>query len=104
MISGVLGVPYFELAKDFELTSFSNQGNRWRDNIIETPFGYTFDGSGRMSSGKITVTFGRMYQLMMEHYATEDGKLSSAIANYLVNQCDVQPQHIVKMKEILLSE
>ena len=102
LISGVLGVPYFELAKDFELTSFSNQGNRWRDNIIETPFGYTFDGSGRMSSGKITVTFGRMYQLMMEHYATEDGKLSSAIANYLVNQCDVQPQHIVKMREILL--
>ena len=102
LIGGVLGVPYFELAKDFELTSFSNQGDRWRDNIVETPFGYTFDGSGRMVSGRITVTFGRMYQLMMENYATADGTLSSAIANYLVSQCDVQPQHIVKMREILL--
>ena len=102
LISGVLGVPYFELAKDFELTSFSEQGDRWRDNIVETPFGYAFEGSGRMTLGKITVTFGRMYQLMMENYATEDGTLSSAIANYLVNQCDVQPQHIIKMREILL--
>lgn len=104
LISGLLGVPYFELAKDFELTSFSNQGDRWRDNIVETPFGYTFDGSGRMVSGRITVTFGRMYQLMMENYATADGTLSSAIANYLVSQCDVQPQHITRMKEILLSK
>ena len=59
LISGLLGVPYFELAKDFELTSFSNQGNRWRDNISETPFGYTFDGSGSMADGKIIVTFGK---------------------------------------------
>ena len=104
LISGVLGVPYFELAKDFELTSFSDQGDRWRDNIVETPFGYAFEGSGRMTLGKITVTFGRMYQLMMENYATEDGRLSSAIVNYLVNQCEVKPQHITNMKEILLSK
>ena len=104
LINGVLGVPYFELAKDFELTSFSNQGDRWRDSIVETPFGYAFEGGGRMVSGDITVTFGLMYQRMMENYATEDGRLSSAIINYLVNQCGVQPQHITSMKEILLSK
>lgn len=104
LINGVLGVPYFELAKDFELTSFSNSGERWRDAIIETPFGYTFEGGGRMVSGNITVTFGLMYKLMMENYATEDGRLSSAITNYLVNQCGVQPQHIASIKEILLSK
>lgn len=104
LINGVLGVPYFELAKDFELTSFSNQGDRWRDAIVETPFGYAFEGGGRMVSGRMTVTFGLMYQLMMNNYATEDGRLSSAIINYLVNQCGVQPQHITSMKEILLSK
>ncbi len=104
LINGVLGVPYFELAKDFELTSFSNQGDRWRDSIVETPFGYAFEGGGRMVFGDITVTFGLMYQRTMENYATEDGRLSSAIINYLVNQCGVQPQHITSMKEILLSK
>ncbi len=104
LISGILGVPYFELAKDFELTSFSNQGNRWRDNIAETPFGYTFDGSGTMVDGKMTVTFGQMHKLMMEKYATEDGTLSSAISNYLINECGVREEQIEKLKEIMLGD
>ena len=102
LISGLLGVPYFELAKDFELTSFSNQGNRWRDNIAETPFGYTFDGSGSMVDGQITVTFGKMHKLMMEKYVTEDGTLASAISNYLTTECEVTKEQIENLKKIML--
>ena len=102
LISGLLGVPYFELAKDFELTSFSNQGNRWRDNIAETPFGYTFDGSGSMVDGQITVTFGQMHKLMMEKYVTEDGTLTSAISNYLITECKVTKEQIENLKKIML--
>ena len=102
LISGLLGVPFFELAKDFELTSFSNQGNRWRDNIAETPFGYTFDGSGSMVDGQITVTFGQMHKLMMQKYMTDDGKLSSIISNYLISECDVKEEQIENFKKIML--
>ena len=99
----MLGVPYFELAKDFELTSFSNQGNRWRDNIAETPFGYIFDGSGSMVDRQITVTFGQMHKLMMEKYVTEDGTLASAISNYLITECKVTKEHIENLKKIMLA-
>ena len=103
LISGLLSVPYFEIAKDFELTSFSNQGNRWRDNIAETPFGYIFDGSGSMVDGQITVTFGQMHKLMMEKYVTEDGTLASAISNYLITECGVTKEHIENLKKIMLA-
>ncbi|MBR2337025.1 MAG: tyrosine-protein phosphatase [Clostridia bacterium] len=103
LISGVLGVSYFELAKDFELTSFSNQGNRWRDNIVETPFGYMFDGSGMMVDGRINVCFGQMHKLMLENYITEDGTLASAISNYLINECGVKKEQIESLKNIMLA-
>lgn len=102
LISGLLGVPYFELAKDYELTSFSNQGNRWRDNIIETPFGYVFDGSGVMEYGNITASFGKMHNLMMENYAMADGTLSSAIENYLIKECEVTKEQIDNFRNIML--
>lgn len=102
LISGVLGVPYFELAKDYELTSFSNQGNRWRDNIIETPFGYMFDGSGVMEYGNITASFGKMHNLMMENYVVADGTLSSAIENYLITECEVTKEQIDNFRNIML--
>ena len=102
LISGLLGVPFFELAKDFELTSFSNQGNRWRDNIAETPLGYMFDGSGSMVDGQITVTFGQMHKLMMQKYMADDGKLSSIISNYLISECDVKEEQIENFKKIML--
>ena len=102
LISGVLGVSYFELAKDYELTSFSNQGNRWRDNIIETPFGYMFDGSGIMEYGNITASFGKMHNLMMENYVVADGTLSSAIENYLIKECEVTKEQIDNFRNIML--
>ena len=102
LISGLLGVPYFELAKDYELTSFSNQGNRWRDNIIETPFGYVFDGSGVMEYGNITASFGKMHNLMMEKYVVADGTLSSAIENYLITECEVTKEQIDNFRKIML--
>ena len=93
---------YFELAKDYELTSFSNQGNRWRDNIIETPFGFVFDGSGVMKYGNITASFGKMHNLMMENYVVADGTLSSAIENYLITECEVTKEQIDNFRKIML--
>ena len=43
LINGVLGVSYEDLTRDFELTSFSKGGRRWRSNIEDGMF--TEDGN-----------------------------------------------------------
>ena len=85
LISGLLGVPYEDLTKDFELTSFSIQGPRWRDSI-------TTEGNA----------WGKLNQLMMARYGDETNSLSKAIENYLINVCGVSTETIDAFKEIML--
>ena len=101
LILGLLGVSYEDLCIDFELTSFSVMGKRWRSNIVDGKF----DDTGVMEddSGNY-VAFGKMHNMMMEEYGTGDEKISSAIENYLINAMGVTKAQIDSVKSILLED
>lgn len=98
LINGVLGVPYESLTKDFEITSFMGMGNRWRGSAES---GFT-DGVMSDTYTETYVAWGKMYELMMQYYATEEGTLSSAIENYLYKVCGISHEVIEKLKSIML--
>ncbi len=98
LISGVLGVPYEDLTRDFELTSFSQAGKRWRSNIL--PDG-SFDPSGVMQDDQENfVAWDQMHRLMCEEYGA--GTLEKTIENYLINACGVPLEEIESLRSILL--
>lgn len=99
LINGVLGVPYEDLTRDFELTSFSRMGDRYRSEIENGEFAET--GVMQDDTGNY-VAWGKMYQMMMQDYGTEDGTLASAIENYLVTVCKVKQEDIESLKSIML--
>lgn len=100
LLNGVLGVSYEDLAKDFELTSFTLSGRRWRSNIMDGVF--TEDGIMQNDSDNY-VAFAKMYSLMMDHYDV-DGTLAAAIENYLISFCEVEKTYIDAFKQIMLEE
>lgn len=99
LLNGLLGVGYDDLTRDFEITSFSGMGNRWRGSA-ESGFtdGIMSDGT----SGFTYVAWGKMHELFMKYYATDSGLLSDAVENYLLNVCEVPAEHIQKFREIML--
>ncbi len=99
LINGYLGVSYEDLTRDFELTSFSKSGSRWRGAGTGGTFG---ENDLQMSGDKEYVTWGLLYKQMMSGYGTDDGKLSSAIENYLVNYVGVPKSQLESMKAIML--
>ena len=102
LINGLLGVSYEDLTKDFELTSFSEAGARYRSMV--TPEG-TFDDSGVFQNNQGNyVAWDKMYDFMMETYGTGDGKLSSAIENYLVTVCEIEEATLDSIRSILLED
>lgn len=99
LINGVLGVPYEDLTRDFELTSFSKGGSRWRSNIEDKMF--TEDGVMQDDTDNY-VAWEKMYRMMMQYYGTDEGTLASAIENYLVTVCDVEKQDIETLRSMML--
>lgn len=101
IISGVLGVSYEDLTRDFELTSFSGRGKRLRSKLDETTG--LFDPSGVMQkTGGNHIAWGPLYDTMMRDYGTASGKLSDAIANFLITECGVTQQEIDTVRSIML--
>ena len=99
LINGYLGVSYEDLTRDFELTSFSESGKRWRG----AGYGGTFSSNDtKMEAPYEYVTWGELYKRMMNEHGTGDGKLSSAIENYLVNYIGVPKAQLESMKSIML--
>lgn len=98
MINGLLGVSYENLTKDFEITSFMGMGNRWRGSA-ESNF---TDGIMSDTYNETYVAWGKMYELMMQYYSTEEGTLSSAIENYLIKVCGVSADTLDSVKSIML--
>lgn len=106
LLNGLLGVSYEDIIKDFELTSFSRYGKRWRSAIVRGEDNtLSFDESGIMqdNSGNY-VALGKLYNMMMEHYGTEDGTLASACENYLISVCNVSKDSIDKIRDILVEQ
>lgn len=100
LIGGVLGVEYEDLVQDFELTSFSEQGRRWRSSVKN----WEFESSGVMQNDeKNFIAFGQMHSLMMQWYAPNGETLQKAIENYLTSVCDISMQTIYAVRENLLA-
>ena len=84
LLNGMLGVSVDDLYKDFELTCISMAGKRWRSNIERDENGnYFFNDDGYATVPDNYVAIGLLYKGLMTCYSTGDGKLSSAIKNYL---------------------
>ncbi len=98
LICGVLGVSYEDLTRDFELTSFSQGGRRWRSEIIG---GERFDPSGVMQDDKENyVAWGKMHQMMLEKYGAQS--LEKTIEKYLTEACGVPQADIDNLRSIML--
>lgn len=99
LINGLLGVDYSDLIKDFELTTFSQYGARYRSEIKNNKF----TDNGVMNNSGNYVAFGELYSLIMANYGAEGKPLSYAIANYLVSVCGVSEETIKTVRSIMLS-
>lgn len=104
LINGLLGVEYDDLAKDFELTSFSHSGKRSaivdKTDLNKSRYygDYTLQDLKDQSSSNLF----RIYWQIMTYYGTESDTLSDAIENYLTTVCKVSTTTISKVKTIML--
>ncbi len=93
LLLGLLGVPYEDILRDYELTAFSPVGNMHR----EASFNY---------SGEQTVTQEKAFEALHERMLrySESGVLSEAVANYLTTECGVTQAEIDSIRAILLTD
>lgn len=101
IVNGVLGVSYEDLTRDFELTSFSSTGKRWRGKGTGGTFAEGDDVMQEDSSN--TVAWGRLYKEMMA-YGSKNGctTLESSIEHWLINYIGVPKSQIDSYRNIML--
>ncbi len=99
LLNGLLGVSYSDLIKDFELTSFSDQGARYRSKVS----GNSFDDSGIFdnTTGNL-VSFGKMAELIRSNYPTKNGTLLASIERYLKEVVSLNDLTIKAVRENML--
>ncbi len=99
LINGVLGVSEEDLIRDYELTSFSKQGNRWRgaSNLDQTDF----DLSRYDTSGGVDARWGAFMDLVKGE-GEKDDSLETCFNKFLVNVIGVSQDDINSMKSIML--
>ena len=102
LINGLLGVSYEDLTKDFELTSFSVFGARYRS----TPTNQnTFDNTGYfVNEGNWVAGWGKLNDAMVALYGEDDKPLYFAIENYLKEVCELSDETIASVRRNLLGE
>lgn len=102
LINGLLGVSYEDLVKDFEVTSFSYFGQRYRSGVVNG----AFDDTGVFQNdGNNYVAFGKLYDEIMKNYAyTGEETLAQAIENFLIDSVGVDSTTLEEIKGIMLSE
>ena len=99
LVSGLLGVNYRNLTKDFELTSFGGQGNRWRS--AENEDGTGFDNSGVMQNDKSNyVAWGVMHEYIVANCSGDT--LADKIETYLLG-AGVTENEINSLRAIMLN-
>lgn len=96
IVNGVLGVSYEDLTRDFELTSFSSSGKRWRsDSATDTDGAMTVEGN--------MVAWGQLYDEMMKHGKSNGcTTLQQSIEHWLISYIGVPKAHIDSFKNIVL--
>ncbi len=103
LINGLCGVSYEDLTRDFEITSFSDAGARWRSAIVQDGATLRFDESGQMSyESELYVAWNKMYDTLNEKFPTESGKLSDSIKAYLLS-IGVTEEQIASILDIMLN-
>ena len=100
LINGLLGVSYADLTKDFELTSFSVYGNRYRSSVTDND---EFDSSGIYVNelGNKVAWWGKLNDFMMYKYG-DDKPLYKAIEIYLKQECNISDETISAVRRNLL--
>lgn len=98
--NGLLGVSYEDLTRDFELTSFSSSGKRWRGNGNGGTF--TEDDDEMDVEGNY-VAWGKLYKEMMA-FGQQNGctTLSQSIEYFLTSYVGVPKSQIDSFKSIML--
>lgn len=102
LLNGLLGVSYDDLVKDFEITSFSYFGARYRSGVTDG----AFDDSGVFQNdGNNYVAFGKLYNEIMQNYGyAENATLAQAIENFLIDFIGIDGAKIEALKSIMLSD
>ncbi len=105
LLNGMLGVGIDDLYRDFELTCIAMGGKRWRSNIKKDESGnYYFTDDGYATVPDNYVAIGLLYKGLMTCYSTGDGKLSSAIKNYLRKDVGLTDADFQAIEDIMLEE
>lgn len=100
LLEGLLGVSYADITRDFELTSFSTQGARYRSGLKDN---LSFDDSGIYeNSTDNLIAFGKMHELIMKNYPTKDGTLLSSIERYLKEVPGISEETINMVRKNIL--
>lgn len=100
ILNGLLGVSYEDLTRDYELTSFAG-ADRWRGNGNGGTFAPDDLIHENVSNSQVDATWGVMNKKFMESKYCTDGKLSTAIENFLLDR-GVKQEHIDAYKKIML--
>ena len=100
LILGLLGADYDDITRDYELTQFSAAGSG-----MDRQKSWTFSGSG-VPAGVHTQdrVWETMHRVMMDAYDTGSGRLSDAVANYLMTDCGISQRQIDSIRRLLLTE
>ena len=101
LLEGLVGVSYEDTIRDFELTSFSKFGQRYRSALSED--GQSFDDSGVFmdKANENYIGFGKFHEDMLKYYGGEDKDLSFAISSYLTKYVGISSSTIDAVKSIL---
>ncbi len=102
ILNGLLGVNYEDLTRDYELTSYAfTNDRRWRGNGDGGTFGPNDLIQKNISNSEVDGRWGVLNKAFMESEYCTDGKLSTAIENFLL-EAGVKQKHIDSYKKIML--
>ena len=100
LINGLLGVSYEDLTRDFETTSFSICGKRWRG--AGTGGDFAEDDLVMMDDPTVNyVAWGKLHKEILDRYGDEDRVLSKAIERFLKEECSISEEVLERVKNIM---
>ena len=100
LINGLLGVSYEDLTRDFEVTSFSVCGKRWRG--AGTGGDFAEDDLVMLDDPTINyVAWGKLHKEILDNYGDEDRVLSKAIERFLKEKCSISADVLERIKNIM---
>ena len=100
LINGLLGVSYEDLTRDFETTSFSVCGKRWRG--AGTGGDFAEDDLVMLDDPTVNyVAWGKLHKEILDRYGDADRVLSKAIEKFLKEECSISADVLERVKNIM---